>query len=384
MEVLDEKLEYEYNNDLDTDLEIIEEKSPVYIRKDSIPDVLAVRNLDDAIVAKETEKTAKENEVSEVQAKRKELSDKIGIINNGQHINQVAAKLANLRKLDEEIVVKESELEEIYADLRKLQEDRDALDETARNMVDKMTDEYNEIVEKQIRLVEKYRSTADYTVYKDALDLTDDANEFAAYYNYKAILDGNEIKPEEEKVEETKEEVAEQKVEETEEKEVEAPEAEKAVVTELSEVKVDSLPEAEVAENKEEKDEEVAPSEPVKAEVTPIVEEKVAMPTFEELMEKAKEAEAQSVEKAEVTSIAEQKVEETKPEVTAEVPETPVAEVTPLATPEVKQEQELKIAILTSKNDKIAETDGAKVTGIKEVFANSKTVEEAKTLELSA
>ena len=124
MEVLKEKLEYK-NNDLDTDLEIIEEKSPVYIRKDSIPDVLAVRDLDDAIVAKEAEKTAKENEVSEVQAKRKELSDKIGIINNGQHINQVATKLGKLRKLDEGIVEKESELEEIYADLRKLQEDRE-------------------------------------------------------------------------------------------------------------------------------------------------------------------------------------------------------------------------------------------------------------------
>lgn len=361
-------------------LEIIDENSPVYIKKDAIPDVLAVRELDDAIASKEVDAKEKEDEVSAVQAERKDLSDKIGIINNGQHINQVALKLAELRELDEKTVIKESELEEIYADLRKLQEDRDALDESARNMVREMTDKYVAIVKEQIRLVEKYRSTADYEIYQKALELTDEANEFAAYPNYDAIREGQEIKQEDE-VEEAKEE--------TEEKAVETPEPEKAVVTELSEVKVDSLPENEVAENKEEKTKEAAPSEPVKAEVTPIdSEDKVVMPTFEELLAKAKEAEEQGVEKAEVTPIAEDaNVEETKPEVTAEAPkvETPVAEVTPLAnTTEVKPQGDLEIKILTSTNDHIAGSNVAKIAGIKNVFANGKSKDLEKTLVLGA
>ncbi|MBR4350679.1 MAG: hypothetical protein IKP98_00415 [Bacilli bacterium] len=368
-------------------LEIIDENSPVYIKKDAIPDVLAVRELDDAIASKEQDAKEKEDEVSAVQAERKDLSDKIGIINNAQHINQVALKLAELRELDEKTVIKESELEEIYADLRKLQEDRNALDESARNMVREMTDKYVAIVKEQIRLVEKYRSTADYEIYQKALELTDEANEFAAYPNYDAIREGQEIKQEDE-AEETKEEAPEQK-EETEEKAVETPEPEKAVVTELSEVKVDSLPENEVSENKEEKTEEAAPSEPVKAEVTPIEsDDKVVMPTFEELLAKAKEAEEQGVEKAEVTPIAEDaKVEGTKPEVTAEAPkvETPVAEVTPLAnTTEVKPQGDLEIKILTSTNDHIAGSNVAKIAGIKNVFANGKSKDLEKTLVLGA
>lgn len=347
---------------------VLEDISSVYVRKDSIQDILSLNTLSKEVANKGSELAAKEEIIDGLKKDRNNLAEEIIKINDTQNIQEADSKLTNLHDLDKKIKTEEEAKEEIYAALTSLKNKYADLEASTKKMVDAMTEEYNakakEFTECTVGYIEK-PSDKDYEhIHELAANLAD----YKKYNSFEDIYTNVEDKEEEK----------------NEEKAVEAPEVEKAVVTELSEVKVDSLPEAEVAENKEEKDEEVAPSEPVKAEVTPIVEEKVAMPTFEELMEKAKEAEAQNAEKAEVTPIAEQKVEETKPEVTAEVPETPVAEVTPLATPEVKQEQELKIAILTSKNDKIAETDGAKVTGIKEVFANSKTVEEAKTLELSA
>ena len=375
MEVLDEKLEYEYNNDLDTDLEIIEDSS-VYVLEDAIPDVLSLNDLNNVIIEITAAKDKAEGEKLVIEENRKKLDDEIGTINNGKQIQEVAVKVTDLRDLDLQLDAKKKELESIYANLRKQEEDRKILDITTRRMVEEMTKEYNELVRKYTALVDKYRKTANFNYYDESNRVIDELGKYKEFKSFEDILKSKDQQ------EEAKEEVAEQKVEETEEKAVEAPEAEKAVVTELSEVKVDSLPEAETKE--EEKAEEVAPSEPVKAEVTPIVEEKVAMPTFEELLAKAKETEEQGAEKAEVTPIVEQKVEENKPEVTAEVPETPVAEVTPIATPEVKPEQELKIAMLTSKNDKIAETKRSQEKGIKEVFANSKPVEQAKTLEKAA
>ncbi len=217
------------------DVEMIEVQSPVYVRKDSIQDVLAVRELDDAIDAKSKEKEAKEVEVQSVKDDREKLSEDIGIINTGQHINEVALKIQSLRELDETTRIKESELEEIYSSLRKLQDDRDALDETARNMVDKMTEDYNSIVEKQVKLVENYRQTANFEVYNEVLKLTDEANEFAKYESYDAILEGKEAQSEEEKSQEEKEET---KDEEAKAPEVEAPVAETpapAVVTPIAE-----------------------------------------------------------------------------------------------------------------------------------------------------
>lgn len=377
------------------DVEMIEVQSPVYVRKDSIQDVLAVKELDEAIDAKSKEKEAKEVEVQNVKDDREKLSEDIGIINTGQHINEVALKIQSLRELDETTRIKESELEEIYSVLRKLQEDRDALDETARNMVDKMTEDYNSIVEKQVKLVENYRQTANFEVYNEVLKLTDEANEFAKYESYDAILEGKEAQSEEEKSQE-------------EEKEVEAPAEEKAqeeVAPELDNVKVDSLPEE---ENKEEKavvtpivetEAPVAETPEVEtpvAEVTslptdqPVVSSGVEMKSFAQLVEETKEEEAKAPEveapvaetpaPAVVTPIAETET----PEV-----DTQVAEVTPLASePQVEAPVEAKSnepTAITALVDKTLSTlASSDVKGRNQtigVFAKSNDLDKAKTLE---
>ena len=375
------------------DVEMIEVQSPVYVRKDSIQDVLAVRELDDAIDAKSKEKEAKEVEVQSVKDDREKLSEDIGIINTGQHINEVALKIQKLRELDETTRIKESELEEIYSSLRKLQDDRDALDETARNMVDKMTEDYNSIVEKQVKLVENYRQTANFEVYNEVLKLTDEANEFAKYESYDAILEGKEAQPEEEKSQE-------------EEKEVEASTEEKAqeeVAPELDNVKVDSLPEE---ENKEEKavvtpivetEAPVAEAPEVEtpvAEVTPlptdqpVVSSGVEMKSFAQLVEETKDEEAKAPEveapvaetpaPAVVTPIAE------APEV-----ETPAAEVTPLASePQVEAPVEAKTneptaitALVDKQSSTLAVTTEKGLIQTRETFIKSNSIDKAKTLE---
>lgn len=377
------------------DVEMIEVQSPVYVRKDSIQDVLAVRELDEAIDAKSKEKEAKEVEVQSVKDDREKLSEDIGIINTGQHINEVALKIQKLRELDETTRIKESELEEIYSALRKLQEDRDALDETARNMVDKMTEDYNSIVEKQVKLVENYRQTANFEVYNEVLKLTDEANEFAKYESYDAILEGKEAQSEEEKSQE-------------EEKEVEAPAEEKAqeeVAPELDNVKVDSLPEE---ENKEEKAvvtpivENEAPvteapevETPV-AEVTPlptdqpVVSSGVEMKSFAQLVEETKDEEAKAPEvevpvaetpaPAVVTPIA---------ETPAPVVETPAAEVTPLASePQVEAPVEAKTneptaitALVDKQSSTLAVTTEKGLIQTRETFIKSNSIDKTKTLE---
>lgn len=365
------------------DVEMIEVQSPVYVRKDSIQDVLAVRELDEAIDAKSKEKEAKEVEVQSVKDDREKLSEDIGIINTGQHINEVALKIQKLRELDETTRIKESELEEIYSALRKLQEDRDALDETARNMVDKMTEDYNSIVEKQVKLVENYRQTANFEVYNEVLKLTDEANEFAKYESYDAILEGKEAQSEEEKSQE-------------EEKEVEAPAEEKAqeeVTPELDNVKVDSLPEE---ENKEEKavvtpivENEAPVAEAPVAEVTPlptdqpVVSSGVEMKSFAQLVEETKDEEAKAPEveaPAVVTPIA---------ETPAPVVETPSAEVTPLASePQVEAPVEAKTneptaitALVDKQSSTLAVTTEKGLIQTRETFIKSNSIDKTKTLE---
>lgn len=377
------------------DVEMIEVQSPVYVRKDSIQDVLAVKELDEAIDAKSKEKEAKEVEVQNVKDDREKLSEDIGIINTGQHINEVALKIQSLRELDETTRIKESELEEIYSVLRKLQEDRDALDETARNMVDKMTEDYNSIVEKQVKLVENYRQTANFEVYNEVLKLTDEANEFAKYESYDAILEGKEAQSEEEKSQE-------------EEKEVEAPAEEKAqeeVAPELDNVKVDSLPEE---ENKEEKavvtpiaetEAPVAKAPEVEtpvAEVTPlptdqpVISSEVEMKSFAQLVEETKDEEAKAPEvevpvaetpaPAVVTPIA---------ETPASVVETPVAEVTPPASePQVEAPVEAKsneptaiTALVDKQSSTLAVTTEKGLIQTRETFIKSNSIDKTKTLE---
>ena len=377
------------------DVEMIEVQSPVYVRKDSIQDVLAVKELDEAIDAKSKEKEAKEVEVQNVKDDREKLSEDIGIINTGQHINEVALKIQSLRELDETTRIKESELEEIYSVLRKLQEDRDALDETARNMVDKMTEDYNSIVEKQVKLVENYRQTANFEVYNEVLKLTDEANEFAKYESYDAILEGKEAQSEEEKSQE-------------EEKEVEAPADEKAqeeVAPELDNVKVDSLPEE---ENKEEKavvtpitetEAPVAKAPEVEtpvAEVTPlptdqpVISSEVEMKSFAQLVEETKDEEAKAPEvEAPVAETPAPAVVTPIAETPASVVETPVAEVTPPASePQVEAPVEAKsneptaiTALVDKQSSTLAVTTEKGLIQTRETFIKSNSIDKTKTLE---
>lgn len=377
------------------DVEMIEVQSPVYVRKDSIQDVLAVKELDEAINAKSKEKEAKEVEVQNVKDDREKLSEDIGIINTGQHINEVALKIQSLRELDETTRIKESELEEIYSVLRKLQEDRDALDETARNMVDKMTEDYNSIVEKQVKLVENYRQTANFEVYNEVLKLTDEANEFAKYESYDAILEGKEAQSEEEKSQE-------------EEKEVEAPADEKAqeeVAPELDNVKVDSLPEE---ENKEEKavvtpiaenEAPVAKAPEVEtpvAEVTPlptdqpVVSSGVEMKSFAQLVEETKDEEAKAPEvEAPVAETPAPAVVTPIAETPAPVVETPAAKVTPLASePQVEAPVEAKTneptaitALVDKQSSTLAVTTEKGLIQTRETFIKSNSIDKTKTLE---
>jgi hypothetical protein len=386
------------------DVEMIEVQSPVYVRKDSIQDVLAVRELDDAIDAKSKEKEAKEVEVQSVKDDREKLSEDIGIINTGQHINEVALKIQKLRELDETTRIKESELEEIYSSLRKLQDDRDALDETARNMVDKMTEDYNSIVEKQVKLVENYRQTANFEVYNEVLKLTDEANEFAKYESYDAILEGKEAQSEEEKSQEEKEET---KDEEAKAPEVEASAEEKAqeeVAPELDNVKVDSLPEEETKEEKAvvtpiaETEAPVAETPEVEtpvAEVTPlptdqpVVSSGVEMKSFAQLVEETKDEEAKAPEvEAPVAETPAPAVVTPIAETPAPVVETPAAEVTPLASE--SPAEEAPVATNNINSDSIKYLIGEKplaVSSVKgrnqtiEVFAKSNNLDKAKTLE---
>lgn len=371
------------------DVEMIEVQSPVYVRKDSIQDVLAVKELDNAIDAKSKEKEAKEVEVQNVKDDREKLSEDIGIINTGQHINEVALKIQSLRELDETTRIKESELEEIYSVLRKLQEDRDALDETARNMVDKMTEDYNSIVEKQVKLVENYRQTANFEVYNEVLKLTDEANEFAKYESYDAILEGKEAQSEEEK-------------------EVEAPADEKAqeeVAPELDNVKVDSLPEE---ENKEEKavvtpiaetEAPVANAPEVEtpvAEVTPlptdqpVVSSGVEMKSFAQLVEETKDEEAKAPEvEAPVAETPAPAVVTPIAETPASVVKTPVAEVTPPASePQVEAPVEAKsneptaiTALVDKQSSTLAVTTEKGLIQTRETFIKSNSIDKTKTLE---
>ncbi|MBR4830737.1 MAG: hypothetical protein IKZ96_03115 [Bacilli bacterium] len=367
MEILDEVVNEE------KDVEKIFDDAPVYVLESSIPDVLALNELKKQIEEKDKEKKEQEDEIAKDEEQRNALVEQIGIINNGQHINKVRTNLTELRALDEKLFTERAQVEDIYGALNDLNDDYNSLDESTREMVNKMTAEYNDLTDRYHDAVESYTANANFSYYQLALDIADELNTYKVFENFDAILEGKEL-------DEDKEEKTEEKDENVEETPVEEPVQEKEEETELSEVKVDALPEAEAPV--EEKSEEVAP-----VEETPIPQEedKIEMPSFEELMAKAKEAEQQAVqeEKAEVTPIVENKPEEVAPVQDAPVVETPAAEAPVAETPEVKKDAELKIEILTSKNDKIAETDRAKVTGIEEVFSKKPAVQD-KTLVYAA
>lgn len=374
MEILDEVVSEE------KDVEKIFDESPVHVSESSLPDVLALNDLKKQIEAKDAEKVQQENEIDKHEKQRAELVDKIGIINNGQHINAVITDLTNLRKLDEQLFSERANLEEIYGALNDLNKDYNSLDESTREMVNKMTVEYNSLNERQQEAVNDYMLSANFSYYQLALDITDELNTYRTFENFEAILEGKELDKEEAKEEEEKAEVTPIVEDKPEEKSEEVQQE-----AELSEVKVDALPE----EEKKEEQAEVTPIvEEPKAEEVPVEEGKIEMPSFEELMAKAKEAEEKPVqeEQAEVTPLVnDAPVEETAPALETPV-ETPAAEVTPVVeeNKEVQPEADLKIAMLTSLHDRIAETDRAKVTGIKEVFAKANSIAPVQTLVKTA
>ena len=219
-------------------LEEIKEETPVFVLEESIPDILALNDLQSEIEKKQSEKEAKEQEVKDVETKREELDEKIGIINNGQHINEVALNLKNLRDLVEELDKRNSELEDICGELRIVEEDKKSLDESTRRMVEEMTKDYNRKIANYTDLVDRYRSTSNISDYEESTRVVDELNKYKKFNSFDDILKNIEAKEEEKKEEkplEEKEEIKEEpKVEEKVESEID-----------LNEVKVDSIEEKE-------------------------------------------------------------------------------------------------------------------------------------------
>lgn len=245
------------------------EESPVYIEKEAKDDILALNDLRKEQERLVAEKDTKEADVKDIESQKSELDEKIGIINNGNHINEVALNLKDLRELNEKLENAKASLEETYGNLRKVEEDIKNLEATTRRMVSEFTREYNRKVETYVALVDRYRESGNESDYEEANRVVDELNNFVKYNTFEDILKDKEYKEEE-----VKEEVSEEtKTEEvpTEEQEVEETKIEETPVVEqeepkveLSEVKVDTIP-----------------AEP-KVEDIPAVEQKVEEPKIEE------------------------------------------------------------------------------------------------------
>ena len=245
-------------NEEKEEIEIID-NSPVYVLKDSIPDVLALNELNNKIDEKKNVINTKENELETLNNQRNELSDKIGAINDGQHRNEVALNLSNLRELDEQRESKRIEIEDEYSSLRVLEKDQKSLDDATRKMVREMTNEYNTLDETSQALVNEYRESANYKVFEESNKLFDKLNNYKKFESFEAILNSAEEKEEtkenqkEEQVEETKTEeatVEETKVEEKTEdvKTEEVTDEVKEENSVLNEVKTDEISESTQAE----------------------------------------------------------------------------------------------------------------------------------------
>lgn len=370
---------------------VMEDISSVYVLKESIPDVLSLNDLSEQIKSKQEERYQKENIISGLEKDRDELAQAISDINDDNHIKEVSFKLDSLEALNNTIDEKKKDLEEIFGTLRTLEDNYKALDEKTRSMVEKMTIDYNakakEFSERVISYIEKPVPTE----YSKAKGLADELSNYVKYDSYEDILDTSVEEEKQASEEENQEEDIKQKVEDTTEKEVEAPVEEKTdevQESELTSIKVDSLPEEKTEEaplaEKEQETEENKIDTPVqeKAVVTPIQSEpsKVEMPSFEELMARAKQA-----EQAEVTPLTSEVKEEVAPVAETPVAETPAVEAPATSMPEVDARiEKLKTLIITSKNDKIADTKKGKVEGIREVYKNKETVSQDKTLVKAA
>ncbi len=309
-------------------IEEIKEETPVYVLEDSIPDILALNELQEEIDKTTKEKEAKEEEVDKAVENKRNKSEEIGIINTGDQIEKVTYNLKILSELNAELDKLKVELEDIYGELRNLEEDKTALEATAKKMVEEFTKAYDELVKKQVKAVDSYLFESKQSDLEEANKLADEIKKYKKYASFEDILKQNEIKTE--KIEETKEIKEEAKQEEikepiVEEQKVEAPIEEKTeevkveeAPIELSEVKVDEI------ESKEEVNE-------VPTIETPVNE---SIPSFDNI------------------TIVEPKVE-----------------IKPL---------------LTSKLDKIADSNNKGITSTINVFNSKKTEQEDKKLALVA
>lgn len=245
-------------NEEKEEIEIID-NSPVYVLEDSIPDVLALNELNNKIDEKKNVINTKENELETLNNQRNDLSDKIGAINDGQHRNEVALNLSNLRELDEQRESKRIEIEDEYSSLRVLEKDQKSLDDATRKMVREMTNEYNTLDETSQALVNEYRESANYKVFEESNKLFDKLNNYKKFESFEAILNSAEEKEEtkedqkEEQVEETKTDeatVEETNIEEKTEdvKNEEVTEEVKEEIPVLNEVKTDEISESTQAE----------------------------------------------------------------------------------------------------------------------------------------
>jgi predicted nucleic acid-binding Zn-ribbon protein len=181
------------DNDSSTE-EIIEEKdidnSPVYILENSISDAQELNGLRDAIEAKKRETDAKQKEIDDVEAQKTALSEKIGIINTGddEKRNEIASNLTNLKELNDDLLLKGRELDDLYRELRDLEGKGKLLTGTIRTMVERMTKEYQEKVEAYTRLVNSYIGSSNSKEYEEAMKLVDELNKYKKFENFDAIL----------------------------------------------------------------------------------------------------------------------------------------------------------------------------------------------------
>lgn len=217
-------------------LEEIKEETPVYVLEDSIPDILEINNLREAIEIKEKERNDKQEEVNKAADNKKKKAEEIGIINTGEHIDEVTYNLRILSELNDEYENLVYELEDLYHEVNSLNQKLYTLTENARRKVEEFTAIYNEKKEKHIAITHELISNFTKEKYDEAVALADELNKFKKFSNFNAILEKGKLnKSEDISVEDKNEE----KVEE-------APIEEKS--EELTEVKVDSI-ESNIDEN---------------------------------------------------------------------------------------------------------------------------------------
>lgn len=361
-------------NEEKEEIEIID-NSPVYVLEDSIPDVLALNELNKKIDEKKNIINTKENELETLNNQRNELSDKIGAINDGQHRNEVALNLSNLRELDEQRESKRTEIEDEYSSLRVLEKDQKSLDDATRKMVREMTNEYNTLDETSQALVNEYRESANYKVFEESNKLFDKLNNYKKFESFEAILSSAEEK------EETKEE----KVDETKSEEPVAEET-KTEETTVEETKVEEK--IEDVKN-EEVTEEVKEENPVLNEVKTDEIKESTQAEIDEILNKLTENVENKETNTEVADNDNEKVvettETTEPQINQTTPSFDDILVDNENKPEEKQTENAsyEITIFPNKISKIADSTKKGIIATIDVFNKKIEVTDEATLKLT-